>query len=231
MTSVSVVLPVGPSRSNRRWLDECVLSVSDQTWAARGDGGINLVLIDDGADLGPINFVPSNLPVSVWRSPCQLGVAHAFNIGVTLAPSELVFMLGSDDWLDPTCIEKCVEEFEKRHNDPLGYYYVGVRYSDTQECQTVPCHAAMVTKRLWRYTGGFPLQSASGACDAAFLSILMGNYPRAGRHWPVDDANPLYNYRRHPDTDTASKASWQGVILETRNLVTLEWQPRTDEYV
>lgn len=223
---VSVVLPVGPNPSNRRWLDQAVLSVSDQTWAKRGDGGINLVLIDDMAELGPINFVPSNLSVSVWRAPWYMGVAHAFNVGVALAPSELVFMLGSDDWLEPECIEKCVEAFEERHNDPLGYYYVGVRYSDTGETQTVPCHAAMVTRALWRRTGGFPIQSASGACDAAFLSILMGNYPKAGRHWPVADGAPLYNYRRHNDTDTASKASWQGVILETRNLVTREWLPR-----
>lgn len=223
---VSVVLPVGPHLSNRRWLDEAVLSVSNQTWASRGDGGVNLVLVDDMADLGPINFVPGNIPVSVWRAPWYMGVAHAFNVGVALAPSELVFMLGSDDWLEPTCIEKCVEAFEERHNDPLGYYYVGVRYSDTGECQTVPCHAAMVTRALWRRTGGFPIQSASGAPDAAFLSILMGNYPRAGRHWPVADGAPLYNYRRHDASDTAGKGSWQGVILATRDLVTREWAPR-----
>src|SRR6266702_3237139 len=113
-----------------------------------------------------------------------------------------------------------------RKEDPYGYYYVGVRYIDTGETQTVPCHAAMVTRTLWRRTGGFPIQSSSGAPDAALLSIIMGNYPRAGRHWPVADGVPLYNYRRHPDSDTAGKASWQGVILETRHLVTLEWQPR-----
>lgn len=224
---VSVCIPVGPNASNRRWLEEAILSVSEQTWAKRGDGGVNLVLVDDMADLGPVGaFVPQGLPTLVWRSPWYLGVAHAFNIGVAVAPSELVFMLGSDDWLEPTCIEKCVEAFEERHNDPLGYYYVGVRYSDTGECQTVPCHAAMVTRTLWRRTGGLPIQSASGACDAAFLSILMGNYPQAGRHWPVADGEPLYNYRRHADTDTSNKASWQGVILETRHLVTLEWRPR-----
>lgn len=224
--NVSVVLPVGPSMANRRWLDEAINSVDEQTWARRGDGGVNLVLVDDMAELGPINFVPATLPVSVWRSPWYLGVAHAFNIGVAVAPSDLVFMLGSDDWLEPTCIEKCVDEYYARKEDPYAYFYVGVRYSDTGETQTVPCHAAMVTKSLWRRTGGFPLQSASGACDAAFVSILMGNYPRAGRFWPVDDAKPLYNYRRHPDSDTAGKGRWQGVIIETRHLVTLEWQPR-----
>lgn len=228
---VSVCIPVGPNPSNRRWLDEAVLSVANQTWATYSHGGVNLVLVDDMADLHHSTDIESTcfglkLPTLVWKSPWYLGVAHAFNIGVAVAPSELVFMLGSDDWLEPECIEKCVEAFEERHNDPLGYYYVGVRYSDTQECQTVPCHAAMVTQSLWRRTGGLPIESASGACDAAFLSILMGNYPAAGRHWPVADGAPLYNYRRHADTDTSHKDGWQGVILETRHLVTLQWRPK-----
>jgi hypothetical protein len=106
---------------------------------------------------------------------------------------------------------------------------VGVRYSDTGETQELACNAAMVTKSLWRRTGGFPIQSASGAPDAALLSIIIGNYPRAGRHWPVADGKPLYNYRRHVEADTASKASWQRVILETRDLVTREWVPRQED--
>jgi hypothetical protein len=221
---VSVVIPVGPNPANTRWLDEAVLSVSEQTWAKRPDGGVNLVLVDDMAGLST-HMVPSDLPTTVWLAPWYLGVAHAFNIGVAIAPSELVFMLGSDDWLEADCIERCVEEY-KRQRDDLGYYYVGVRYLDTNELQDQACHAAMVTKALWRRTGGFPIQSSSGAPDAALLSILIGNYPRAGRHWKVSQGRPLYNYRRHSETDTASKGPWQGVILSTRDLVTREWTPR-----
>lgn len=225
MTLVSVVVPVGPHDANKRWLDECILSVSNQTWNKNGNGGCHLVLVDDMADLDT-SMIPSDLSRTVWKSPWYLGVAHAFNIGVAVAPSELVFMLGSDDWLEPECIEKCVEEYAARTGDPYAYFYVGVRYSDNGETQTVPCHAAMVSKSLWRRTGGFPIESASGAPDAALISILMGNYPRAGRFWPVADGIPLYNYRRHNETDTASKGPWQGVILETRHLVTANWYPR-----
>lgn len=221
---VSVVIPIGPSAANSRWLDQAVLSVSEQTWAKRADGGVDLVLVDDMANLIP-SMIPQGFPYRIWKAPWYLGVAHAFNIGVAVAPSDLVFMLGSDDWLELDCIEACVDEF-KRQRDTTAYYYVGVRYSDTGETQDLACHAAMVTKALWRRTGGFPIQSASGAPDAALLSILIGNYPRAGRFWKVSNGRPLYNYRRHSETDTASKGSWQGVILETRHLVTLEWQPK-----
>lgn len=227
MTRVSVVMPIGPSVANSRWLDEAVNSVWEQTWRTDPDGGIDLVIVDDMAHLGPSPwFVPAGLPYKLWTSPWYLGVAHAFNIGVAVSPNELCFMLGSDDWLEPTCIEECVKTYEARNGDPYGYFYVGVRYSDTQETQDLACHAAMVPKELFRRNGGFPLQSASGAPDSALLSIMLRHYPRAGRQWQVAEGRPLYNYRRHNDSDTASKASWQGVILETRHLVTLEWRPR-----
>lgn len=227
--NVSVVIPVGPYEANKRWLEQAIISVAEQTWAKRADGGVNLVLVDDMAELKP-TFIPTDLSYTIWKSPWYMGVAHAFNIGVMVAPSEWSFMLGSDDWLEPECIEKCVEAFRERSEDPYAYYYVGVRYSDNQETQDLACHAAMVSKALWRRTGGLPIQAASGASDAALLSIMYGNYPRAGRVWPVAGGIPLYNYRRHQETDTASKGPWQGVILETRHLVTLHWQPGADAW-
>jgi len=226
--NVSVVVPVGPHPANQRWLDQCLDSISEQTWHKRGDGGCNLVLVDDMAGLDSHN-VPTNLPHFIWRSPWYLGVAHAFNIGVAVAPSELVFMLGSDDWLEPDCIEACVDMYRHCNSDPFGYYFVGVRYSDTGETQDLACHAAMVSKTLWKRTGGLPIQASSGASDSALLSILIKHYPRAGRPWKVASGKPLYNYRRHGETDTASKGPWQTVILETRNLVTAEWTPRNDD--
>jgi glycosyltransferase involved in cell wall biosynthesis len=222
MTDITVLIPIGPNPANQRWIQQCVDSVYAQTHPVH-----DILLIDDMAGVKP-TFVQFGT-YTLWKSPWYLGVAHAFNIGVALASTEWVFMLGSDDWLEPDCIQKCVDELAKMR-DPLGYYFTGVRYSDTGETQDLACHAAMVSKALWRRTGGFPIQSASGAPDSALLSIMIGNYPHAGRFWKVADGVPLYNYRRHDETDTVSKGSWQGVILETRDLVTREWQPR-DGYV
>lgn len=215
--TVSVVIPIGPNPANLRWIEECIASVYAQTYP------VEIVLVDDMANVKPWFCQPGTY--TLWRSPWYLGVAHAFNIGVAIAPTEWCFMLGSDDWLEPDCVEKCVAELNRLH-DPMGYYYTGVRYSDTQELQDLACHAAMVSKTLWRRTGGFPIQSSSGAPDAALLSLMIGNYPHAGRIWKVANGIPLYNYRRHAETDTASKGDWQGVILATRDLVTREWQPR-----
>lgn len=216
---------MGPSAANRRWLFECLQSVKNQTRLPD-----EVLLVDDSGDKAvdllfePVRHMALPINIRVWKSPWGLGVAHAFNCGVGEARHSLVFMLGSDDTLEPTCLEACYDEF-MRTKDELAYYFVGVKYMDTGELQTVPCHAAMVTKRLWMHTGGLPKEAATGASDAALISILMAHGPAAGRLRPVRDAAPLYNYRRHAETDTAGKAAWQGVILQTRDLVTREWQP------
>lgn len=228
MSGITVVVPVGPSEANRRWLKECLDSVAAQTLKPA-----EVLLIDDTSQRTERSFtsdiaslVQARITWRVWKSPWNLGVAHAFNCGIGLASNALVFMLGSDDTLEPGCLQACLDAYYANNQDPLGYYFVGVRYMDTGEEQNLACHAAMVTKALWQHTGGFPLQSASGAPDSAFLSILIGNSPNAGRLRDVAGSAPLYNYRRHDETDTASKGPWQGVILQTRDLVTRLWTPR-----
>lgn len=224
MSDVTVLVAVGPHPHNRRWLEECVQSVERQTVRPS-----ELLLIDDsGRQDGNLLqwMVYHRYQCRVWESPWNLGVAHAYNVGVGLSRTPLVFMLGSDDTLEPTCIEECVKAYEL-HKDDRAYYYVTVRYMSDGFIQTVPCHAAMVVRGHWQHLGGFPLASASGAPDAAAISIMMRHGHKAGRLRPVAEGTPLYNYRSHSETDTAGKAPWQDVILRTRDLVTREWVART----
>lgn len=215
MQPISVCIPVGPYEGNRKWLQEAINSALNQTQPIE-----HLVIIDDMA--GIKDYEVPMAGCTLWHSPWRLGVASAFNIGVALAPTNYTFMLGSDDTLAETCIANCSFAIERARNPELSYFYVGVRYSDGREDQFLPCHAAMVSKTLWRHTGGFSPEMGSGASDAAFISIMLGN-PDAGELICVNRSNPLYNYRVHDDTDTAKKANWQGVILATRDILTREW--------
>ena len=215
---VTVLIPVGPNESHKRWLDEAIVSALDQTYRAD-----EILLIDDMAGLNEMDYPGI---VRVWESPWLLGVAHAFNFGVALAKNELVFMLGSDDWLEPQCIEACVKVYNKLPHPDKAFLFVGVRYTDDREDkeQFIPCNAAMVTKSLWKQNGGFPIESSSGAPDAALISIMMKN-PEAGEYIGVEyGRRSLYNYRVHPETDTAKRQPWQGVILNTRDIVTGTWE-------
>ena len=221
--SVSVVIPVGPHPAHQAYLPECLASVAEQTAAAA-----EILIVDDMANVqeAEIKKWAGTTPLRIWEAPWRLGVPAAFNCGIGLAHSELVFMMGADDKMLPTCLERCVKAWEReRQRD--AYYWVGVRYSDGREDQYQPCNAAMVTKGFWRRLGGFPPESAVGACDTMLISILVGN----GMYGALECAynkEPLLWYRVHEATDTATRGIyWQGVIFNVRDYLTREWEEPT----
>lgn len=210
---VTVAIPIGPSHNACRYLPEALRSVANQTIKPQ------LLLIDDMHDIQS-HHVFDEVDIKIWRAPWRLGVAHAFNACVALADTDLVIMLGADDVLEPNAVEKALETYAANKVD--AYYYFGVRYMDTGEEQTVPCGEAMVTKGLWDKTGGFPVESAVGAPDAALMSIMLVHMPEL--LIPIADGYPLVNYRRHAETDTAGRGPWQGPILASRDILTQTWK-------
>lgn len=184
------------------------------------------MIVDDGAGLSPVGKV-CDIPITIYRAPWRLGVATAFNFGVALSPTDCVFMLGSDDYLEPECLETCLWAFERDNETRwLSYYWVPVHYLDErpEPDQFLPCNAAMVTKQFWRYVGGFPYEAFT-APDAALVSIMLSHGEKAGYLKQVG-TKPLYNYRPHDGTDTAKRGAWQGIILGIRHLVSQEWKPK-----
>lgn len=214
---VSVVIPVGPFPSNVLWLPEALESVLNQTLYPD-----EIIVIDDGAGLDLTEYEDTY----VWHAPWRMGISHSFNVGVGLSRSECVFMLGSDDTLEPTCLEKCMESYSYRKEQP-GYYSVPIRYMDDLSIQTAPCNAAMVTRSFWRMTGGFPIESAVGVGDSMLLSICLKH--KLPVYWVGHDVGqddtPLYNYRRHPDIHTYKLGPYWGAIDSLRNTVTELWTP------
>lgn len=238
------MIPVGPSQANKQWLDECINSAI----AANAD---EILLMDDGAQLEKWNrdklivhemrlsrtdnWFPASYQtelvlwntLSVYKLPWRTGISHAFNYGVALARNECVFLLGSDDTLEPNCLERCWEAYEKTGRKD-GYYSVPVRYMSTGELQTIPCNAAMVTKGFWKMTGGFPIETAIGRGDNALLSICM-NRPELPVYWvghiTGHDDEPLYNYREHPGQWTPYASSYAEELISIINKLTANWQP------
>jgi glycosyltransferase involved in cell wall biosynthesis len=233
--SITVVIPVGPSEANKRWLQECIESVYTQTLLPD-----QVLVIDDGADLSswpPDLGVARNKEidgyhvVDIYVLPWRTGISHAFNYGVALARNECVFLLGSDDTLEPTCLERCWEAYNKRDKQD-AYYSVPVRYLSTGEVQTIPCNAAMVTKGFWKMTGGFPIESAIGRGDNALLSICM-NRPELPVVWvgheTGHDLEPLYNYREHLGQWTPYANRYAPELISIINKLTEDWT--TPEWV
>lgn len=214
---IDVTIPVGPSAANRRWLKDALDSVRAQTMRAA-----HIILIDDSEGTGAegITEVEYGSDVRIYANPWRSGVAHSFNYGVALAPSECVLMMGSDDLLEPTCLEACWSTYNE-HDKAAAYYWLDVHYMNRDVDQSIACNAAMTTKKLWKMTGGIPIEAACGAGDAALLSIMMVNMPE--RMIRVKTDKPLYLYRDHPETDTVRRSRWHQIIIDVRGLVTDEW--------
>lgn len=221
MTGITVVVPVGPNPAYRDYLAECLDSVRAQTVQAA-----EILIIDDQAQLTQEDV---GADVTLWKTPWLSGVAHAFNFGVALAKHDLVFMLGSDDRLEPWCLADC-ERAHKEKRDALGYYHVDVQYSNGPR-QSLPCNAAMVTKALWRHNGGFPVESAVGAPDTVLISIMLAAKGWAGHLVHVTSHAPPYWYRSHAETDTVARSRpFRDAIRAVRDIYTegaVEWKKPT----
>ncbi len=204
---ITVAIPVGPYSSCVRWLSEAIESCKQQIVPVD-----EILLIDDCANLPPIDGV------NIYKTPWRIGPAAAFNYGVALAKNELVIMLGSDDKLMPDCIERCEHEYKRNHRNNMCYYWFNIEY-DNGEQQGAACNAAMVTKTLWRFNGGFPVESGCGAMDSILISMMLKADGGLGWFYHIMGP-PIYWVRRHEGQDTARRGPWQGVIFSTRNILT-----------
>jgi glycosyltransferase involved in cell wall biosynthesis len=238
--SVTIAIPVGPAPHHRRYLLECLESVSK----VRGLG--NVLLVDDMANLSPsdVGFPTARWETNsrttdvlklqnggrsrifVYRTPWRMGVAQAFNLCVAVSTNQFTLLLGADDTIEPEVLEAFREAcpFPLRKRAELTYWGLPVRYMDTGDVQTLPCNAAIVPRELWELTGGFAPEMSVGACDSMLLSVLIGNDPAAGDIRMVGE-EALYNYRRHDQTDTAGKGDLQASIFQVRDVLTRDWAP------
>lgn len=201
---ITVVIPVGPSPDACAYFDECI----DSVWAQNSPAYRVLIVDDMHTGSGHDCRLEHRGFDQSYKTPWVMGVAHAFNIGVALAPTEHVLLLGADDYLEPDAIAAAQRAIEANPYTS-AYYYFGVRYLDDRPnpLQTEACNAAVVTKGLWRETGGFPVEAGLGRPDTMLVGLLMSR-PDVGALVPIADGEPLYNVRVHQGQHTASRGPW-----------------------
>lgn len=238
MEPISVVIPVGPDPAYLKFLPECIESVLNQTYKPT-----EIILIDDGMDLfsrvlmsdlfkydkmrqgreDSIKFIRDDITdVIYYKTLWNVGVPDAFNFGIALSEDNLVFTIGSDDKMLPTCLEKCAEAYDKHKKE--GWYYVKYQLESGDILQ-IQNNTAMVTRSLWHETGGFPPSAGVGACDALLLSIMMKHMP--DRIIPVESDEPLCWLREGDHQDTRKNGWLFGEeIVSIRGKETDRWKPK-----
>lgn len=218
-SDITIGIPVGPRPGHRRWLLEAISSCMQQTVKP-----VEILIIADGIDVAL--DIPINDTCRVWLAPWRLGAANGFNHAVALSKTEYVFLLASDDTLEPKCIEECLVSLNALQNPQDVFLYTGVRYMDSGETQNLACGAAMVSKTLWKKIGGYPLECVFGAPDHVLLSSLLSKGRQYGIEVrPAANGKPLYNYRAHPDTEAVKRAVWAPVWALARDTLQQVWEP------
>lgn len=224
---ITIVVPVGPNPAYLEYLPECLASIENQM----GEDD-QILIIDDQAQLQLEEFRLVlfaeyryfNTRKTFWRTPWLSGCAHAWNYGVALAANEWCILMGSDDKLLPGALDACREVITS-DPDPLGYYHMTFQL-DTGEILSHYNNAALVSKALWKHTGGFPITSTVGAPDALLISIMMVHMPEHLHQ--LKEGTPLYWVRQHEHQDTRQYAAFfNPEVISIRNKETERWTAPT----
>ena len=103
------VLVVVVNWNGREFLGDCIRAVQGQQL----DGGVGLLLIDNGSTDGSLEFLAQQFPrVEVVRS-AQNNYAAANNLGVARAPGDYALLLNTDATLQPGCLQALVAALDR----------------------------------------------------------------------------------------------------------------------
>lgn len=246
MAPITVLIPVGPQPEYLQWLPEAVQSVMEQTQLPD-----EILLISDGASLSlelvkgmvqryshaietyaerkmftlcPVNS-SDMLVFKIWQTPWNIGFSPAFNCGVGLAENNLILYLAADDRLLPTAVEDCLHTWVANNRRDAWY---ALSYQVGTQVHTIPNNAAMITRDLWKWMGGFPPAAFAGP-DALMLSRLMVHAP--DRIIKVAEGKPNYWIREHAAQETKRQFSFyaaSGIMEVIRNKETERFIPNPE---
>ena len=124
MTTTSIIIPV---YNVEPYIEECLQSVADQTMTE----GVECIIVDDcGQDnsMEVVNrFVDGYSGVisfKIWKHDKNIGLSAARNTGIKAASGEYIYLLDSDDYIIPECIETLYSIARKNNADVVQGAYI-----------------------------------------------------------------------------------------------------------
>jgi glycosyltransferase involved in cell wall biosynthesis len=121
---VSVIMPV---YNVEKYIRKSVQSVLNQTY-----NNFELLIIDDGSPDNSIDVVKqiTDERIRIYHKK-NGGLADALNFGLAKANGSYIYNVDSDDWMEPTLLEDCVEVMEEENLDVMIFGY----YQDDEDTQ------------------------------------------------------------------------------------------------
>jgi len=199
MPTVSIIIP---AFNAARYIQETLHSVLHQTYA-----DWECIIVNDGSTdnsretIG--TFIKDDPRFKLIDIP-NSGVCVARNTAVQNAAGAFLFPLDSDDLIAPTCIARCLEEFEKtpglRLVCPQGELFgaeTGLWVLPEFDYRTMLHHnmihnSSMFRRTDFERTGGYRTNMKHGLEDWDFFIALLYN---ATREEVIQLKEPLFYYR------------------------------------
>lgn len=104
---ISIIIP---SYNTSDYIAEMLACVNKQTYK-----NIEVIVVDDGSTDNTVEIVKKCIWVDKLIQLRHKGVSTARNVGIEQATGEKIFFWDSDDSMEPTTVEECVD-FAKKHN-------------------------------------------------------------------------------------------------------------------
>lgn len=150
-------------------IEQTIQSVLGQTYA-----NIEYIIIDGKSTDNTLNIIDRYRDAFGGRitvvSENDKGIYDAMNKGVSLATGELIGIINSDDWYEPTAVEDSVSAFEKL-GEQLAVTYGMIRYYEGQQEESqhfyrheylknrmISHPTCFVSKAVYTKIGGFDLR-------------------------------------------------------------------------
>jgi glycosyltransferase involved in cell wall biosynthesis len=196
---VSVVVP---AYNHARYVERAIASALAQTWR-----DLEIVVVDDGssdatADVAARTLAAGARPHRIVRR-ANRGAPRTLNEGAALATGEYVQFLNSDDWLEPTRVERMVDEVA---GVGAGWGYSAVSLVDGDGAPVdVMKHRRAFDLMLaqsaigFRLSVGFSLVPGNTAVSTGNLFVARAFLDRIGG---------FREFRWNHDWDFALRATW-----------------------
>jgi len=94
--------------NSEKYLERTIQSVLSQSYK-----NIEYILVDGGSIDGTIELIRRyQKQISRWTSEPDQGIADAYNKGIHMSSGEIIGLINSDDWYEPTALETAVSFFQ-----------------------------------------------------------------------------------------------------------------------
>jgi glycosyltransferase involved in cell wall biosynthesis len=117
MPKISIIIPVYNAEN---YLEECLLSISQQTF-----GDFEILAINDGStdrSLEILKKYQEKEPRLQVISQENKGVSAARNLGLENAQGEYITFVDADDWLHPETLEQYIEIAKKKSDIVISQF-------------------------------------------------------------------------------------------------------------